>query len=284
MTKWYSRLMWGMMLSVPLAFAAPLAAQEDGEVDDAEMVEEEAETGESAAQEQQASGEESQSGEQIVATLEDIERLISLPPRTEMGREADEDLQDPRNLFESEATQTALLGDTPDFVYFPEGVDPMIIPWVREQIVVDEKLGDARELVDRARRDRDKDAAQRALEIVQELEENYPEAASRNNIREVRRAAENIMAQDFSSGPVTRQPTVAPEPEVELPPWIKLNTRGVLLDRDNPSESLALVGNFIVKAGEPIERFPAVTVKEILPQQVIYEYQGVDFLVQVTPQ
>jgi len=72
-----------------------------------------------------------------------------------------------------------------------------------------------------------------------------------------------------------------PEP-VRLPPWIGNNTVGVLLDIEDPSESLVLVQDFILRQGDPVPRFPAVTVKEIRPRQVIYEMEETDFLVPVT--
>jgi len=221
--------------------------------------------------------------EDIGPTVEYIESLMALPPAAQLGREADEDLENPRNLFENEQVREALLGETPRFVYFPVGVDPMIIPWVRNQIVVRERADDARKLLESAQQEGERDLARQALDLIDTLDEDYPEAAAAENIEQLRG---EIVA--FIESPQTDQIVQGPgaeiqEPKVELPPWIPNNTRGVLLDRENPRQSSVLVGDFILGLGDRIERFPLVVVKEILPQQVIYEYQDTEFIVQVEP-
>lgn len=233
--------------------------------------------------------------EEIGTTVQDIERMIQLPPPAQLGQEADEDLENPRSIFRDKAVREALLGPEPDHVYIPSGIDPMIIPWVRERIVVEEKLKEARDLFDKAQKQitsRDKTeemhreaqrTAERAQTILEELQENYPEATQANQVEQLSRSVQQVLAMKYTDEG-TFDPTRAPEIEervVELPPWVIENTDGILLDRDDPRESLVLLDDQLLRPGDRLKRYSAITVKEVLPQQVIYDYQGSEFIVKV---
>ncbi|MDK2970361.1 MAG: hypothetical protein PWP23_116 [Candidatus Sumerlaeota bacterium] len=223
--------------------------------------------------------------EEIGTTVQDIENLIQLPPTARLKREADEDPLNPESIFSSPEIREALLGSKPKFVYIPVGVDPMIIPWVRQQIVVKEKLADAKRLLEQARNNKTKEPAETALGILHELQEQYPDTESAPEIGKLTSEIESFIAKPLASdddlmGADSQMPGGE---EIRLPEWIKRNTSGILLDRESPSESIVLVGDFLLKRGDRIERFPTVVLKDILPQQVIYEYQDREFRVPVQP-
>jgi len=164
----------------------------------------------------------------------------------------------------------------------------MIIPWVREQIVINEKVADARNLLQRARGQVEERnivegqrIARQAKEILDGLKEQFPEASAKREVQNTDRDLQGILAMDPTVRSTIIDTPVERDIPIELPTWIKVNTKGVLIDREDPGESIALVGDFIVKAGQPVEQFPRVVVKEILPQQVIYEFEDNDFLVPV---
>ncbi len=223
-------------------------------------------------------------GRNIEATVSDLEALISLPPQARLGRESDEDLANPRNLFESKEAQEFLLGEHPKFIYIPEGTDPMIIPWVREQIVVAELLSDAEEAFKRAKDANNKTTAQEdALPKVARILESYPSAPNATQAKQLKVQIETFI--NTMENPVTdgeKKPT--PTTFVKLPPWITTNTHGVVLDLENPADSVVLVGDYVLRPGESVDRFPTVVVKEVRSQQVVFEYQDHEFLVIVNTQ
>lgn len=211
-------------------------------------------------------------------TVPELEALIALPPMARLGRESDENLGKPRNLFESEEARRSLLGDNPRFIYVPEGTDPMIIPWVREAIVAGELLADAEKIFREAAPNGDRDAGKRALDKLVEIRTKYPQAV-------VAQAAATLEAQVTafvsaqSDDPTTSRP-INPIRK-DLPPWVPSNTTGILLDLEDPSQSIVLVGDYILRVGDALPRYTNVKVKEIRAQQVVYDYDGSEHLVQV---
>lgn len=289
-------LLLGMGLLLGSSLTATLHAQDEEytpEETDGEAVVDDSMDGESIDGEEMTDevyvpmeGEADFGFEEIGTTVQDIENLIQLPPTARLKREADEDPLNPDSIFSSPEMREALLGSKPKFVYIPVGVDPMIIPWVREQIVVKEKLADAKRLLEQARNSRSKEPAESALGVLAELQDMYPNTESGPDIAKLRTDIESYIANPPHEQAGTDDPLQAPDAqraEVRLPEWIRRNTQGILLDRENPGESIVLVGDFLLRRGDRIERFPTVVLKDILPQQVIYEYQDREFQVPVQP-
>ncbi|MCB2153980.1 hypothetical protein KQI84_03785 [bacterium] len=216
---------------------------------------------------------------QIEATVEEIEMLISLPRAAQLGREADEDPRSPRNLFETKEVREALLGTKPKFVYFPQGIDPMIIPWVRNQIVVNELLDDVRELMALG----DLPSLRRAQEITEEITTKYKDtqqAPEANRLRSQILRQIQILTQTDPER--VNQPHATPTPDINPPPrWVIENTRGVIVDKVQPEDSYVLIGDDILRRGDKVPRFPQVVIQDILPGEVIFTYQDNEFLVRV---
>lgn len=206
------------------------------------------------------------------ASVSELEQLIGAPGGVRI-REFQEDLENPPNLFDSDERIQDIFGDTPRFIYFPEGVDPMIIPWVRERIVAEELFEEAR--VATANQD-----WERALGILAEIRENYP-----NTEHGQRAPAELARVQglrDAERAPTTEtaEPDlpVAPEAQqVVLPNWIAQNTNGVMLSED----PIVIVGNDFLRIGDRVPRYSSVIVKAISESEVVYEFQNQDFAVEV---
>jgi hypothetical protein len=231
----------------------------------------------SSAESMDTTGDGSSESGEIGTTVDDIEQLIQLPPSARLKRESDEDPTKPDAIFSDQGTREKLLGKAPKFVYIPVGQDPMIIPWIREQIVVKEKMDDALRLLEEAKKTKTLEPAQAALDALREIQTKYPNNDKANEVAALAQTIETFLASppDEGYGPAS---TKAP-----LPEWVRKNTTGVVLDRNTPSESIVLVGDFLLKRGDRVERFPAVVVKDILPQRVIYEYQGTEYAVPVQP-
>ena len=215
----------------------------------------------------------------IEATVEEIEMLISLPRSAQLGREADEDPRAPRNLFKSKEVRDALLGTKPDFVYFPEGIDPMIIPWVRNQIVAAELLDDVREMIARG----DLNSLRRAQEITEEIVSRYKDTDQAPQAGRMRTQILTEITRLTTKAAGPENPDATPTgPAIAPPPrWIISNTRGVIVDKVHPEDSYVLIGDDILRQGDKVPRFPQVVIQEILPGEVIFQYQGHDFLVRV---
>lgn len=245
---------------------------------------------EAVAQEGEAPLEDA-AGQEIsdTTTVIDLEALINMPQSARLRREADEDPNNPRSLFESSELKKAYLGDKPRFVYIPRGSDPMIIPWIRERIVVGEILDDVQQEFESIRRETNPEiAVASASKLLRKTEGIAAEYPSTNRLDEVQKLSDSIRA--YVMKLTTKEPEVdtssvvtAPQPprEAILPPWIRENTRGVIVDREALDQSVVLVGDLILTEGQSVDRYPSVKVKDIQDRRVIYEFQQTDHVVMV---
>src|SRR5690606_27386890 len=124
----------------------------------------------------------------------------------------------------------------------------MIIPWVREQVVLEE----LQEEVNRLRTSGTPENLQKALEISRRAIEQY---GGNPNAQWARQAEASLLValrspdeqQDETPVEIVQGPSIT---EVELPAWIRQNTMGVLFDQDSPADSRAVVGTSILGPGE----------------------------------
>jgi hypothetical protein len=219
-------------------------------------------------------------------TVIDLEALINLPASARLRREADENAAQPNSVFDNAEVRARYLGEKPRFVYIPKGVDPMIIPWIRERIVVGELIGDAQNEFDAAKRESTKDlqiaAATKVLRKVEGIAAEYP---SNNRLADIQKMADDIRAYLLTLTSETpddgrpEKPVIARE--IQLPTWVRENTRGIIIDPIEPEKSIALVGDLILRQGDVVERFPAVRVKSIQERRVIFEFQQTEHVVLV---
>ena len=157
--------------------------------------------------------------------------LIEYYPNIDFGREVDEPDQ-ARWLFEDEVAMQNLLGIKPRFVYNPKNLpDPMVIPWVRQNIIAAELLREARELIRLKEYDR-------ALQILTLIVNSY---AGTSSYREAREELDKV---DIELDKMRDIPIREREGQrIVLPPWIYENTKAVIWEPVNP---IVLVGDHML--------------------------------------
>lgn len=211
----------------------------------------------------------------IEASVEEIQRLIDLPSTAQLGLESDEDPTKPKTMFVDTKSILEVFGEKPVFVYFPEGVDPMIIPWVRQQIIAQELLEKGRVLA----------AAgdyQKAMAIYQEILDKY---AATPVAPEARRELDVVRRIVTDRGPEGGTPILAnpDQPEVTLPKAVADATTGIIYHSPGGLPSVVVIFDDPIPVGGRIPRYSSITVAEIQLGLVTFEFQGKRFDVQIDP-
>lgn len=258
-----------------IAAAHPAAAQDD-DIPNVPMTEEEF-IEETAEDDEEGS---------VEFTLDEIQQLMSLPD-SGINKEYQENLENPQGIFGTDEDEIRrIFGDRPPFIYYPEGVDPMVIPWVRERVIAKERFAEAE--VARQNRDFDK-----AKQIYREIQEQYPDTVEGQQAPLAIAAIDELLEEEAKAlAAAQRQPEpeqdaepqivlpqVPVEPEVTLPQWVRQNTTGVLVRDDG--DNLVIVDNEFLRVGDPLPRYALIRVEEISPSTVIYNYQNKRFDVPV---
>jgi len=205
----------------------------------------------------------------IEATVEEINSMIGLPSTASLARESDEDPAKPKSMFTDDTSILAVFGEKPSFVYFPEGVDPMVIPWVRQQII-------AQELLDKARVLAAAGDDQKAMATLQEILDKYVATPS---AQDARRELDVIRAR-ISEPTGTTTAAVTPEDQkIQLPKAVADNTKGIFYFGGAGSQ--VVIFDEILGVGDRVPKYANVTIKDIQPGLVVFEFQGRQFEVQV---
>ena len=182
----------------------------------------------------------------------------------ELGREADDEGA-VLNLFEDPEIRK-LLGENPRFIYnASERPDPMIFPATRNAAIFIELSAEAEQLV----RERKLIEAIRVYERIVELADRRYFLEARRKINALRAEA-GLKAAEF----IAEEEIVA-----ELPGWVPSNTRGILYDENF---QICLVGDFLLRPGDPVPTYPEVSVESISPSLVVYRMGRQTFEVPVT--
>ncbi|MEQ8820076.1 MAG: hypothetical protein RLY93_07500 [Sumerlaeia bacterium] len=220
----------------------------------------------------------------IEATVEEIRAMINLPRSAQLGREADEDLGSPQNIFADESNRRQLLGEEPQFVYVPMGTDPMIIPWIRARIITQELLEEVANLETKGTLA----SLERALTLTDRILDDYYDETTAPMVEErqdeIRGKIEEILASppEEAVDPETGQLIAAPRAQApDFPEWVEINTLGVIVDAEDPTDSMVLIGNDIQQAGETVKLYPTVMIKEILPDEVIYSFEDFEYAIPI---
>ncbi len=217
-------------------------------------------------------GEPPAEGERIEATVEELERLINAPAEARLGREVDEPDQ-PFALFQDKDRVDELLGKDPRYVYIPAGSDPMIVPWVRNRVMAEELVAEAKELMAGGKYDE-------ALGKVKTVLERFSDAETEavGEARRMRERLDTLIAERnevAEVGEISLEVPAGPQPV--LPAWIPENTKGIIFDVKDPDQSTVLIGEYILKVGDSIPSYPGITVYEIKKGMVTLDYQGTKF-------
>jgi hypothetical protein len=185
-------------------------------------------------------------------------------PKADLGKEYEEP-KAPLKLFKNQEDIERLLGGKPRFVYDPKELpDPMIIPWVRRDVMV-------REMLDTARKHVATGNLPLAKELLRKALADFPDSRLANQVRDEMKKIEEIERKGYAAAGGQREVIV-------LPSWIVSNTTGILWSEDKP---LAVLGDLMLSEGDAIPRYPGVTVHKINKQEVVYSYRGRLFPVEV---
>jgi len=206
-------------------------------------------------------------------SVSELQQLVNLPLTATIGKEYMEDPKAVTTIFKDDETIKRIFGKAPPFIYFPEGVDPMIIPWIREKIKAEEMLEDAK--IALANKDFDKSVA-----LLKRLQEELPNTVegqgAASEIARVNKAKEDSLVaatpkgeEELPESPIISEPV--------LPKWVSDNTTGVLI---SPVPQV-LVGNDFLGVGDSVPRFRGVTVKAIRNAEVVYLFNQKEFTLQV---
>ena len=192
---------------------------------------------------------------------------IAVPKTVDLGKESEEP-EMPETLFRTEEDVRKLLGEEPKFVYNPRDLpDPMIIPWVRREVIV-------RELIDMAQEKIKEGYLQEAKKYLEEILKEYPGSRHIKEARTQLNQVKKMLAEGYGPEGVRR-------PRVVLPAWVVSNTSGVIVDQQDPTQSIVLVGDAILQVGDKVPDYDEVAVDQIKEKEVIYLYNGRKFPVVV---
>lgn len=179
------------------------------------------------------------------------------------------------NLFQDPEIRK-LLGDSPRFVYDPDGKsDPMVVPWVRRAAIIKELLvrADGQLAAGRA------DQAVAIYKTVLDMRDQRFVGVVQQKLAELAK-----QQQTDAVNLAKAQAVQTASEKVELPGWVHDNTVGVLLDKKGAGSGLCLVGEYMLRIGEAVPTYPDVTVAAIGEKSVTYRYKNHDFSVELNNQ
>ena len=166
-----------------------------------------------------------------------------------------------------------LLGETPRFVYLAkERPDPMVLPWVRKEIIFKELQAEGNRLVAALGTATDDGAFKAARSVFEKMKAlDIPEYAlladsKLAEIQKLERQRNLILNPD--ADPNTIQP---PAPDPVLEPWVVENTKGIL---HMPEGSMAVVGDDMLSEGEKLPLYPNHMVYRIEADTVVFRVDG----------
>ena len=189
----------------------------------------------------------------------------------------------PINLVADPAVAAKLLTSRKPFLYDGKGrPDPMIIPWVRTEIVTNEQIAQARQYVTDAEILTDFEAKKaRYLLAIQELDRVIKSDPTSRYGKDAQALKDKIRALIEKIPAAGATPTPATTKPPELPPWVASNTRAIIYDASPKHDSTVLVGDDMLRVGDVVPKYPEVKVLQIDLRSVVYEFKGTMVTVKV---
>jgi len=205
-----------------------------------------------------------------------------MPIETETTlREIDESA--PINIFSDPAVAAKLLVGRKPFLYDAKGrFDPMVIPWIRQEILNTELISEAQKYMQDADALTDPEAKKaRYLLAIQELDRviKADPTSSYGKRAQVLKDKIRALIEQMPLAGATPTPVVTKRPE--LPPWVASNTRAILYDASPKHASVVLVGDDMLRVGGTVPKYPEVKIVEITANTVVYDYMGLHHTVKV---
>jgi hypothetical protein len=187
------------------------------------------------------------------------------------------------NIFADPAVAQKLLFGGKKFLYDAKGrPDPMVIPWVRTEIVLRERINQAQAYIKKA--DGAQDVETKRSLYIQALEEfDQVVKADPTSIlgKDARVQSEKIRALLDKLPPKGVVLTPTPTKPPELPPWIPANTKAILFDQSPKHDHRVLVGDEVLRVGSAVSKYPEAKIIEISREAVVYEYMKTRFNIKV---
>jgi len=210
-----------------------------------------------------------------------IDAALTMPPR-----EIDEEHLSPFNKLLPEII-TRFLRDRNSFIYDPRGLpDPMIIPWIRAEILNSEHIAQALEYLREAESTVERETKRRLLEqAMQEVEGVVKDDPTSKYGHEAQALKEKIHTMMEGLEATTTVGPVGPPPP-RPPEWVVLNTKAVVIDQSSRKAHTALVGDSMLHVGDTVPKYPDVRIVGITRDAVTYEFkydetQNIQFTVNV---
>jgi hypothetical protein len=170
--------------------------------------------------------------------------------------------------------QLLLRKNQKQFEYDAKGEeDPMVIPWVRKEILAAEHLTAAKKLLAEAEVVPEKDLKLKiylkAIEEFDRVIEMDPSARFGKEAQAFRDKSREAIDRIQQADRVGNTPPPPPKP----PEWVVLNTKAIIFDQSPEKKHIALVGDNMLKVNDTVPRYPAVKIVEIQRDVVVYEFQ-----------
>jgi hypothetical protein len=208
-------------------------------------------------------------------------QIMTLPTEKQPTRESEENAKS-RNIINDPEVRR-LLKQTPDFIYNPaELKDPMIVPWIRNTILVKEFVQNLQKLIREHRLENAKALISQIKELLPEVTELDVSKDAETQIALANQEIVKTSSTTTTEGP--GPPGVSPieTPIITMPSWIETHVGGVIW-QPKAEERTVLIGDDILKEGEKIPRYPDAVVQKINPKSVVVSYRGLLKEISVLP-
>lgn len=207
-------------------------------------------------------------------------QLLTLPAAKQSNKESDEPKQ-ADNLMDNPEVRR-LINQTPTFIYNPRDLkDPMIIPWVRNSLLVREYL----QILQSNIKNKKVNEARSFIDQISQLLPDITDAELRKN------AETQISLAKQEIEKITAAPVEIPQPGeqvarpvetpvIVMPSWIKSHVGGVMWSSKS-DERIVLIGDDLLKEGQALSKYPDAVVQRINPNSVVISYRGISEEIQV---
>jgi hypothetical protein len=214
--------------------------------------------------------------EPAVETAAEADAVVGPIIPVDSGPVPDREMDEPEQVLQllPDVVRSVLSG--PDqFKYDPHNrPDPMIVPWVRLEVLSSEHLAQARaylneadEMTSRTAKMQRYQKAKRECEEVLRINQGSKFAEDAQALRDKIQELINGI-DDVRGGPV-----IARQPTAKFPEWVVINTKAVIYDQTGGSDHIALVGDDMLTIGDEVPKYPEVKVVDITRDAVTYAFQ-----------
>lgn len=183
----------------------------------------------------------------------EIMRTLGLvrPPAERLANSGEADETTPTQLF-NEAEIRRLLSADPTVVYqvvyqqtpLP---DPMVVPWVRNRRVIQERFDQAVDLIAKGK-------VTEARERLEAIIQDFPDTEHSKQAEVILEKLSDLTGPPSEPVKAVLTPKAGPEAIIQLDPNVRVSA--VVVDSNNPDNNLAMVSGRTYRAGDSVQNFP----------------------------